>query len=587
MRKLLFALTSFFILLALFLPNTSPVLAAVNDFEIQDYQIDYYLDKDGAGRSTLKTVESITALFPTIDQNHGIERAIPNSYDGHSVNLTINSVTDSKGARQNYTTRTSGDNIVLRIGDANTYVHGLQNYKITYTQHDVTKFFKDTNKDEFYWDTNGTQWAVPVKALTARLHLGNGLRGALSNDQQCYFGPAGASSPCSITATNDGFTAKTTSLKRNENMTISVGFKPNTFVPYKATMFERLFGLWILSGIITFGLAIVLVIWMLIRYNRRSNRTAELSTIVPEYIPPKNASVSVSATITNKSTSVFSAQLIDFAVRHYIKIYQTREKSFWKSANYELEIIKDISDLKAEEQEVLRDLFGNPTVGTKLDMSTLKNNFTLSSRLSDNQKKLNNLIKNQYALRAQDPRQSAWFKRLAIITIIMSVLLVSPWLLVVSIIAFVCASKLKPLTDTGLELSRYLNGLKMYIKTAETERIRMLQSPDGAAKLDAPVDANDQRQLIKLYERVLPYAILFGQEKEWNNRLGQYYQSVNESPTWYSGNDGVFNAAVFSSAISNFSTAASYSDPSSSSSGGSGGGGSSGGGGGGGGGGGW
>jgi uncharacterized membrane protein len=128
----------------------------------------------------------------------------------------------------------------------------------------------------------------------------------------------------------------------------------------------------------------------------------------------------------------------------------------------------------------------------------------------------------------------------------------------------------------------------MYIKTAETDRLRMLQSPNGAEKLGAPIDTNDARQLIKLYERVLPYAISFGQEKEWNNRLGHYYETLNESPIWYAGhNNAAFNAVALSSAMSSFNTAASYSDPSSSSSGGSSGGGSSGGGGGGGGGGGW
>ncbi len=114
----------------------------------------------------------------------------------------------------------------------------------------------------------------------------------------------------------------------------------------------------------------------------------------------------------------------------------------------------------------------------------------------------------------------------------------------------------------------------------------MLQSPDGAQK--AQVDGSDTKQLVKLYERVLPYAVLFGQEKQWNKQLGKYYENTNTQPDWYSGSNGaIFNAAMFSSAMSSFATTASYSSPSSSSSGGSSGGGFSGGGGGGGGGGGW
>ena len=40
-------------------------------------------------------------------------------------------------------------------------------------------------------------------------------------------------------------------------------------------------------------------------------------------------------------------------------------------------------------------------------------------------------------------------------------------------------SKKKVLTDKGLALRRYLAGLKMYIEVAETERLKMLQSPEG------------------------------------------------------------------------------------------------------------
>jgi uncharacterized membrane protein len=115
----------------------------------------------------------------------------------------------------------------------------------------------------------------------------------------------------------------------------------------------------------------------------------------------------------------------------------------------------------------------------------------------------------------------------------------------------------------------------------------MLQSPEGAEKLEVTIDVNDKGQLVKLYERVLPYAILFGQEKGWNSQLGQYYESVNQAPDWYVGNNAVFNAAMFSSAMSSFNQVAGYAGSSSSSTGGSMGGGFSGGGGGGGGGGGW
>jgi uncharacterized membrane protein YgcG len=137
---------------------------------------------------------------------------------------------------------------------------------------------------------------------------------------------------------------------------------------------------------------------------------------------------------------------------------------------------------------------------------------------------------------------------------------------------------LRPLTPQGRELFDYLKGLKMYIGLAEVDRIKVLQSPSGAEKV--PVNTDDSANMVVLYERVLPYAVLFGQEKEWLKQLGVYYESAQSTPGWYSGTSA-FNAASFASSVGSF---ASYSNSSSSSSSsGAGGGGSSGGGGGGGG----
>jgi uncharacterized membrane protein len=160
-------------------------------------------------------------------------------------------------------------------------------------------------------------------------------------------------------------------------------------------------------------------------------------------------------------------------------------------------------------------------------------------------------------------------------------------LLIAALVALGCGWTIRPLTDKGLELRRYLAGLKQYIELAEKDRLKVLQSPEGAAKTGVTISGDGDKKLIKLYERTLPYAVLFGQEKEWNKQLAVRYESTGSSPDWYVGHSA-FNAAVFTSSMNDFSSSMnSYGASSSSSSGGSSGGGSSGGGGGGGGGGGW
>ena len=134
----------------------------------------------------------------------------------------------------------------------------------------------------------------------------------------------------------------------------------------------------------------------------------------------------------------------------------------------------------------------------------------------------------------------------------------------------------KPLTAAGAETRDHLKGLKEFIEWAEADRIRMLQSPMGAERVR--IDPNDPAQMLKLYEVLLPYAVVFGQEKEWAEQLAVLYGPEN-SPGWYSGSHG-FSAGSFSAGIGSLSAS---SASSSSTSGGSGGGGSAGGGGGGGG----
>lgn len=561
--------------------------ADVNDFEISKYDMQLELGRDDEQRSTLRTVETITAEFPGRDQNRGIERAIPNSYDGHSTSLDIVSVKDENGVSLEYSTYDSNGNTVVRVGNKDTYVRGTKTYVLTYEQRDVTRYFENTKKDEFYWDLNGTEWRVPIGNFTAEVTMTPEVR-QYYEQYACYQGVAGSSAGCQITQEGEVFRVTASGLASGENVTVALGFREAAFAEYQPSLWERLLQVWLVALVVTALLSVALIVWLCVRYYRQKNRTRELGTIVPEYLPPKEASVTASAEVLDAPHAIFAAQLLDLAVRHYLKIYQTKDKTFWATAEYTLEITQDISSLRAEEQELLRDIYdGKTSVGEKLEMKSLQNNTKLYGRLQDNPKKLEQLVRGEYSLREQQEAPRKWFTKCGWIVLAVAILTLSPFLLVAAIIAFGLGYSLWPLTDKGLALRRYLDGLKLYIGVAEEERLKMLQSPEGAEKIGTSIDGTPA-EVVKLYEKVLPYAVLFGQEKEWGKQLGDYYEQAGTQPGWYGGSDAsVFNAVVLSSALSNFTSAAAYTSASSSSSGGSSGGGSSGGGGGGGGGGGW
>lgn len=565
----------------------APVQAATNDFTISKYDVQMTLGRDSDNRSTLGVTETITAEFPDTDQNHGLERAFVKEYDGHSLSFNLTSVTDVNGTTLPY--HWSDDN--LRIGDADVYVHGSQTYVITYTMQNVTRYYSDTGSDEFYWDVIGTEWQVPIEQASLKLTMDSAIVPSRTEKAACYWGASSATTPCELTRTDTGYSAEVSGLQAGDGVTIAVGFTKGTFAVYTPSLWERVVQIWSTVQIFASAAAVAVAAWLGNRWSKRLEREKELGTIVPEYLPPENASVATSAMIygTTTTTKAMTAQLLDLAVRHYIRIYQVKEKSLFSAAEYEVEVIKDVTDLRWEEQEILKDMFDAlPTVGQRLNLKKLKNNTAYYSRTLNNDGDLTKLVRGDYGLRELDPHTKAWLRKTAIVLLIVGVLLGSiVWIMITAVMAFVLSFMSWRLSDTGLALKRYLKGLKMYIGVAEQERLAMLQSPEGAEKVASVGSGTDSAQMIKLYEKVLPYAVLFGQEKEWSKQLGRYYEAANTSPDWYAGNNAVFNAAMFSSAMNSFSTASMAASSYSSSSGGSGGGGFSGGGGGGGGGGGW
>ena len=158
--------------------------ASVDDFYFQSFDADYHLARNEAGNSTLRTVETIVAVFPEIDQNRGIRRAVPNVYDGHPADLQILSVTDETGASLSHDIdEGENDDFTVVTIAAKGYVHGAKTYVIEYLQTNVTLQPDDAtaaNANEFYWDVNGTGWAQPFNEVTARVHLDEGLAAAFT-----------------------------------------------------------------------------------------------------------------------------------------------------------------------------------------------------------------------------------------------------------------------------------------------------------------------------------------------------------------------------------------------------------------------
>jgi uncharacterized membrane protein len=566
------------------------------NFEIDSFEADYYLSKDAEGVSRLKVREEITAVFPDYNQNHGIERAIPSTYKSNNLNLQVESVKKVDGMLWNYTTYDQNNNLIVRIGDADKYVLGEQTYIIEYSLRDVITFYDD--HEEWFWDVNGDQWQQPFGSVVARIHLTPELAKAQSKISECFAGLYGASTGnCSVNSgtAEEGAViavASTEYFHGGENLSFVLGFEEGTFTKYQPNPFLVALALFSVFTAV-FILPIVTFIVMYKKWKKIGNDPKGKGIIVAQYFPQAGMNPLLANVILTEKleTKAVSATILDLCVRGYVKLYEVKNK---KQPRYELEFTKEAGALSLEEQSVVNMMFngtGKANIGEKIDLTAKKN------KLHSAFMKLKKLVYDQvvsgsyYAKNPEKARTSyGGWAMLLIIAGLACFFLFSPWLIPLAIgllasglITLIFSHYMPAKTVKGVEAKEYLEGLKIYMNLAEKDRIKFLQGPDTAEK----INVGDSKQMVKLYERLLPYAMLFGIEKEWAKQFAGLY-GEGESPNWYVGR-GAFNAAVFSSAIAGFNSvsAGSFTAPSSSGSSGFSGGGFSGGGGGGGGGGGW
>lgn len=545
-----------------------------NNFTIINYNVRLELGRDRNNHSTLKTTETITADFPP-DQNHGITRQFVKKYDGHATNFTLESVKDEHGVDLEY--HQNGN--TLRVGNKNAYVSGTKTYVITYTQRDVTRYYSDTQKDEFYWNAIGVDSPVPVVSATVTLKLDAALAGKAKTNIQCYYGALQAKNTCESTVSGAEYSLRANNLGRYQGVTIALGFEPGTFAAYQPSLRERLPNI-ILTGMAAmFGVGIVVLAFCSRKWKKKfAEELAQAAAIrrqpvAPEYVPPADRSVVESIAVLgwHNFGKALSAQVVDWAVRHIIEIRQTGTGKH----DYMFVVKKSFAGTTKHERTLAASIFGNDlAVGTERTFRQIKQkSYSVSSRFLSLCRRIKRGELFLYS-RKEVSFYTAWLS--ASLAFVVAIFLIILWLsgddaeggnisplaaiacagaaiLNVAIAAIMSRCAQNRLSVQGEELKRYLRGLKLYINAAEADQLRMLQSPEGADKVGDV--ASDNGALVRLYERCLPYAIIFGCEREWNKRLGQLYEESNESPDWITADDvslGV-SIAILSQLTSDFS----------------------------------
>src|SRR5699024_3814297 len=112
--------------------------------------------------------------------------------------------------------------------------------------------------------------------------------------------------------------------------------------------------------------------------------------------------------------------------------------------------------------------------------------------------------------------------------------------------------------------SDLLDGVHEVLEASEAQRLELMQSFAPAHR--KTTDTQDGRgTVIELYDRLLPYAVLFGLQKHWTKVLSQAYQRhLVKAPFWYPGlldHGAVGFSDALGQMLSSVSSAASTSTP--------------------------
>ena len=532
---------------------------------IKNFEADITVEKSGS----LSIKESILYDFGE-NLKHGIYRDIPLN----NIEIKVVKVSDEFNNPYPFEVFREGKNIRIKIGDPAKLVKGERTYNIFYDVQGGIRFFKD--QDELYWNVTGNNWEVPIENSKTIIHLPQKIS---ENDLKfaCFTGVYGSEeSQCQWQGDGEGsiIFESSRNLSSKEGLTIVLGW-PKGIVSAPG-FFQKI--LRYLKNFWPFLIPFFVLIFLFREWWLKGRDFPLKKPIIAQYEPPENIKPAEAAVIMRQTIrpNDISATIVDLAVKGYLKIKEIKKSGIegvFGQKDYEMIKLKNFEKSNKEtdyEGELFEDIFGSSK--TK-KTSALKNNFysdfsklkgKIYSELTDS---------GHFVSNPEKTRKKFLFTGIAIFAVMTFFGFFHNYLifnLSVSGILFIIFSFFMPKrTKKGAEAYWQILGFKEYIKTAEKYRLQFQEKEN-------------------IFEKYLPYAIIFGLVDKWAKAFEGIY---NQPPSWYEGYyTGVFSASVFSSsfnhALSSMNTMASGGASGSGGSG-FGGGGFSGGGGGGGGGGSW
>ncbi len=483
--------------------------------------------------AALEVTELIDADFQV--PKHGIYREIPIRYavgmQQYALRFRLLGVDD--GAEKRYGTAVSYEEnrVRIRIGSAAETLSGPVRYRIRYVVSrailwEGTRAWgpDEGNRDHaiLRWNAIGTEWGVPIRRSTVMVKLPRDL-----DDTQvvsdAWTGPYGAKGKDFTKRRVDARTIafETQALQSGEGITVELTM-PGDAVARPGWVSEA--AAWVVDNF-PYAIFPTTLLGCIAAWFYRGRDLPGKGAIVVNYEPPDGLSPAEVGTLIDERVDLrdISAVIIDLAVRGFLTIKEIPSKSMFSSrADYQFTRGDVAKGLKPFETEMYGMLFKdrNEVLVSELEtkfypvIGKVKQNLYQGLSQGGYFDGNPNTVRGTFlglgvlalalTLGASALIQFAMIGRVFILPMALAGVL--------SAIVVIVTSRVMPRKTTKGRIAwEQINGLEEYIRRAEVDDIQ----------------AQDRRGI---FERLLPYAIIFGLSNRWGKAFADLYA---QPPTWY------------------------------------------------------
>jgi uncharacterized membrane protein YgcG len=488
-----------------------------------DVQLDVRAD------ASLDVTETIDADFAVA--KHGILREMPIHYavgmHQYSLRVRLRGVDDGEGREYEWSVSHEDNLMKIRIGSPEFTVRGRQRYRIRYHVERAILWegnhaWENGNYAVLRWNATGTEWQVPIDASKVTVHLPRNLNDFELN-ADAWTGYYNARGKAFTKRVVDGRTIEytTAALRPREGITVEISMPADAVAqPGRWKEFT-----WWLTDNFPYAVFPLTALSCFLFWLFRGRDLPGTGTIVVNYEAPEGLRPAEVGTLVDERVDLsdISATIIDLAVRGYLKIEELKSGSWFSSgSDYRFTRLKGSEGLKNFELRLYNQIFGK---NDEVALSDLHEKFfPVLSRVKDDLygglSREGFFDGNPHTVRGA----SAVLGILLVLAVLGAACLIQLGLVgrifflpvliagILSVLTVVITSRVMPRkTQKGRVAWEKIVGLQEYIRRAEVDDIQ-------------------EQERKGVFERLLPYAIIFGLSKRWGKAFADLYV---QPPDWY------------------------------------------------------